>query len=144
MRPSSRSCLSLTQSVFSGGPLVGKFPIGRFAEVGPTSSRLYSVVTKQATCKATRVKRWQATTQRFAEGRQIGSGFRNKSSWEKAQGGAAETPKRADTKPLLGALFGVTAVAYIGSSLISHDSDVEENPIKSTDGVDITDADGKS
>jgi hypothetical protein len=45
---------------------------------------------------------------------------------------------------LLAAVFGVTALAFIGTSISSHTSVEEnENLIKSDDDVDITDTDGK-
>lgn len=142
MRPPSRPVLILTRSLLADGPLAGRFPIGQFQHVGSIASRPYSAILSQHTSKP-RAKRRHDVAQRCSKLRQRTSGARSSSQWEKAPYGVANTPKRSNTAPLLGVLFGATALAYLGSSLIPH-VDVQDNPIKSSDGVDITDTDGKS
>ena len=142
MPPSPRPILNLTRYLFSEGPLIGRAPIGQFKDVGPKAKRRFSAFVSPCKNKIPRSKRWQDVSLRCNKSRQIGSGARLKSTWEHVPGGVATSPKRSNTGPLLGVLFGASALAYVGSSVFSH-VDVQDNPIKSGDGINITDTDGK-
>lgn len=141
MRPPSHAILNLSRFILSEGPLIGRLPIGRLQEVGPTTSRQCSALTSQSAKKATKVKRWESATRTRVELRQFRSSPRSRSAWEELSNGPATSPKRSNTAPLLGVLFGASALAYLGSSIVSH-VDVQVDPIKSGDGVNITDAEG--
>ena len=138
MRQPPRPILELTKSILAEGPLTGRVPIGQFHEVGPTASRRFSAFTSQHVNRTARAKRWQGATRH----REITSSARCWNSWERVPNGVASTPKRSNTGPLLGVLFGASALAYLGSSLLGQVG-VQDSPIESSDGVDITDTDGK-
>lgn len=61
-------------------------------------------------------------------------------TWEQIQS-VATSPKRSNTGPLLGALFGAGAIASLGAAFIPHEQE-EENAIPSTDVVDVADKEG--
>lgn len=141
MHPFSRRLFALNSScIKAGGPLISGAPIGWVSEARPAASRRLATTLQNAGQKRAAAKRWNCA-RRHAEASQRRTSARFQHTWEKPHG-AATSPKRSNTAPLLGALFGATAFAYVGSVFISHDHE-EENPIKSTDGVDIADEEGE-
>lgn len=138
MHPLPRRLFALRPScIKAGGPLYSGAPIGWIGEANPASRRLASTL-QQAGQKRAVAKRWNGA-KRNLQCSQRGSRFQH--TWEKAHAGAT-SPKRSNTARPIGALFGATALAYLGSVFVSHDHQ-EENPIKSTDDIDIDDTEGK-
>lgn len=137
MNPLPRRLIALKPSCIKApGPLYSAAPIGRFCEANPASRRLASNL-QNVGKKQRPSRRWTGAKQGVST--QIGLRARFQHTWEKI----ATSPKRSNTTPLLGAVFGATALAYVGKALVSHEQE-EENPIKSTDGLDTPDEDGKS
>lgn len=68
-------------------------------------------------------------------------GIRFNATWRRAA--IATTPKMSDSKPLLGALFGASALAYLGSSFVTKD-DSADTKFGSESSVDIVDTEGES
>lgn len=95
--------------------------------------------------------RWQSTrnapksgiTNSKQQGGRIQSYTRTRSSstWQSAD--IATSPKRSDSKPLLGALFGASALAYLGSSFVPKDEHGDENiTIHANESISIGDVEG--
>ena len=145
MRLLTHKILTLTPSILSEGPLIkGSIPIGRFQNAGPILSRSFSAYAQQAGNNATRVKRWQSDVYKSANFRRRGSSTRSKSAWEQQSIGPATSPKRSNAAPLLGVLFGASALAFLGSSIVSNVDDVQVDPIKPSENVDLEDTEGTS
>lgn len=144
MRPPARNIINLTRSLCTEGPLIRRTPIGQIEEGGLAASRRFSAFTSPCSKSNVRLKSRQCEIQPAVKLHRVGYGIRFQSTQHEFPGGSRGSPKRSDTKPLLGALFGATALAFVGTSLVTRDSVEEtENPIKSDDDVDITDTDGK-
>lgn len=136
MHPLPRRLIALNAPrIKASAPLKSAAPIGRFVEANPASRRLATTL-QNAGKKQTVTKRWNVGKKVTSS--QIGLRARFQHTWEKI----ASSPKRSNTTPLLGAIFGATALAYVGTAFAGHHYE-EENPIKSTDGVDIPEDDGK-
>lgn len=68
-------------------------------------------------------KRWTTNKQQELKPR-LFAGIRFASAWRRAD--VASSPKRSDSRPLLGALFGASALAYLGSSFVVREEGEEE------------------
>lgn len=144
MRPPARNIINLTRSICSEGPLVGKVPIGQFQEGGLAAPRRFSAFAAPCSNSKASLKNVRYATEPPVRLRQVGFGIRFQSTQNGFPGGPGSTPKRSDTKPLLGAVLGASALAFVGKSLASRDSEEEAvNPIKSDDNVNIEDTDGE-
>ena len=144
MRPPARNIISLTRSIWPEGPLIGRTPIGQFQEGGLASSRRFSAFTSPCTKRRPKLNSRPCAIQSAVRSRQAEYGLRVQSTRHGRPNGSGSFAKRSDTEPLLAAVFGVAALAFVGTSISSHTSVEEhENPIKSDDNVDITDTDGK-
>ena len=87
-------------------------------------------------------KRWTSKQQQEVKPRFFG-GIRWNSAWRRAD--IATSPKRSDTKPLLGALFGASALAYLGSSFIAKEEDGDAVvTIHANESISVDDVEGKS
>ena len=143
MRPPARNIINLTRSWCSEGPLIGRVPIGQIREGGLAASRRFSAFAAPCSKNKSSAKTIRCTTEPPVRLRQVGCGTRFQSTKNGFPGGPGSTPKRSDTKPLLGAVLGASALAFVGKSLASRESVEEDvNPIKSDDDVNITDTDG--
>lgn len=71
------------------------------------------------------------------------AGVRFASAWRRAD--IATSAKRSDTKPLLGALFGASALAFLGSSFISKEEDADADiTIHANESISVGDVEGES
>ena len=140
MRPPARNIINLTRSLCAEGPLIGRAPIGQTQEGGLAASRRCSAF---AAPSRTSKLSARCTAEPPVRLRQVRCGIRFQSTKNGFPGGPGSTPKRSDTKPLLGAVLGASALAFVGRSLASRENvDEDVNPIKSDDDVNITDAEG--
>lgn len=143
MRPLSRRVLLLSEPIIcSKGPLaVGQaVSIGQFQEAGPSSLRSFSRSTVRGinnNSSKRGARRWQG---RFPQGTIL---RRLKSTWDGQFEDIATSPRRSNAAPLLGVLFGASALAFLGSS-ISAQFGVEDKSVESDGAVDIVDAEGRS
>lgn len=140
MRPPSRPILGLIQSISVEGPLLGRLPIGRFQGCSSNASRRFSVASKQLPeIRKANAKSWRRHS--YVEAQYFSSSVRRKAPNTSAIGGIATSPKRSNTSQLLGVLFGASALAFVGSSLISNVDDQHDNnnPIGLIGSVDIVD-----
>ena len=144
MRPPTRNIINLAHSICLEGPLAKRAPIGRISEGRLASSRQFSAFAAPHASNKARLRSTQCTTQQAISARRSAYQFRSQYTNHGPSPGPKWTAKRSDTKPLLGAVVGATALAFIGTSIASRESveDVE-NPIKSDDDVDIEDTHGK-
>ena len=143
MRPFSRRVIASSQAIISEGPLIHRAPIGRHFPKEPTTSRWLSTGSKQKQCskrKTIIAESCHGGGRTDAERRQIG-GVRSSST---SSGGPATSVRRSNTGPLLGLLFGASAVTYIGSALISDESrvDIRDDSVKSDNRESITETEG--
>ncbi len=133
MPPLSRPLIALSRSLLPAEvPLISRTPIGRIAQGEAAGQRFFGSF-HRSTQKQAGAKGW-ATNPPV----RTGGSRRFQSTWEKQHG----SPKRSNTAPLLGAALGATALAYVGSTFASQQTEEDENPIKSEDSIDLTDAEG--
>ena len=144
MRPPPRNIINLTRSIWSEGPLLGRIPIGQAQEGGLAASRRFSAFTKPCAKSRPKLKSRPCAIQPAVRSSRASYGIRVQSTQHGRPIGSGSSAKRSDTEPLLAAVFGVAALAFVGTSISSHTGvEDHENPIKSDDNVDITDTDGK-
>ena len=118
--------------------------IGKVRAV-PSLSRSSSTgtCTQQVTKQAAKHKSSNWDRQRYGKTRQFASSNRVRRTWEQLnRAGIATEAKRSDTRPLLGVLFGASALAYLGSSVFAP-ADVQEQSNKTSEDVNITNVEGK-
>lgn len=104
--------------------------------------RFNTTTTRRQSTKNT--KRWTANNRQERELKpQLFAGVRFASVWRRQD--IATSPKRSDARPLLGALFGASALAFFGSSLITKEGDGDTAvTIHANETISCDDVEGES
>jgi len=110
MPPFSSRLLGVARCTLSEGSLRAEAPIGWSRAAG--RCRRFNADRRQSSSTTKRPESKSYT----GNARWLG-GVRFAAAWKRAK--VASIPKRSDAKPLLGAIFGASALAYLGSSIIS-------------------------
>ena len=145
MPPLIRNIIALVKPAYSSLEVqVGRLPIGQASKV-PRAARAFSSSTQSfEQHNAAGVRRSKATTPDGIRLRRSGVIRRFQSTWEHwREGSPGAQPKRSNVGPLLGAVAGASVLAYWGSAVSSH-LGIDDEQIESSDGVNITDAEGKA
>lgn len=138
MPPLTPRLLGAARSTLLADVLKAEAPIGWSAAVGKRCCFNTTTRRTQST-KTPATKRWTAGNQKPG----LFAGIRFASGWRRAD--IATSPKRSDAKPLLGALFGASALAFFGSSLIAKEEDGEAAiTIHAHETLSVDDAEGES
>lgn len=135
MPPTFRPIVKLIQAGGVEGPLFGR------AVIGPARGRLAAFF--QTDARSARVKRWQDVQQQQPfTARQFHNSTRVKNPYPPPPPSPSAKPKQGNAAPLLGVIFGASALAFIGTSLIPQkEVDEQEHHIEEVTPVDITNAD---
>lgn len=136
MPPLTSRLLGFARSTLLVDAMKAEVPIGRTV----TSRRCCFNTTRTHTTKA--AKRWTPSKQQEGKHRLFG-GIRFTSGWRRAD--IATSPQRSDTKPLLGALFGASALAYLGASFVA--KEVEDDDavvtIHANESISVDEVEGE-
>lgn len=138
----------------SASPLAVRAPIGWLADSQPAAARHIQTAARSRPNVRTNVESWGAARQQTASGWRVQShaspvttsrvaGCVRIQSTHARPHGAASSPKRSNTAPLLGGVFGATVFAYLGAKLqLQKEDEEEENPIKSDGKLELANAEG--
>jgi len=136
MPPTLRPIVKLIQAGGVEGPLFTR------TVIGPARGRLAAFF--QTDARSVRVRRWQEIQQQTSTTRQFHNSVRVKKPYPPPPPAPLATPKTSNAAPLLGVLFGASALAFIGTSLIPQkDIEQPESHIHADDDIDITETDGR-
>ncbi|KAK5168783.1 uncharacterized protein LTR77_006092 [Saxophila tyrrhenica] len=132
MPPTLRPIVNLLQAGGVEGPQFSR------AVIGPARGRLAAFF--QTDARSPRVKRWQELQQQDSGTRGFHSTVRAKKPFPPPPPTPSSRAKTSNAAPLLGVLFGASALAVIGTSFIPHkDVHVEDDSLETDDHVSIND-----
>ena len=134
----SRLLVLVDRKATTEAPLLfGRNPIGGVKRQYSAFSRQYAEFNGSARPKTPKFAAQSKSNTRLEGKRRFGNGQEG----PQTPVGRATQAKRSNAGPLLGVLAGASAIAYVGSSVLSHVG-VKDDSIKDSAGVNITDSEG--